>query len=102
MTELLVSTFDPGEGKTIWQCAQCHFSSKVIINIIVGIIIFTIYNCAICINTTHEKVRFNVKRHIETHIENFAHQCPHCDRTSKTRNALQVWFVLIMMLMTLQ
>jgi len=62
VTELLVSTFDPGEGKTIWQCAQCHFSSKV---------------------------RFNVKRHIETHIENFAHQCPHCDRTSKTRNALQ-------------
>ena len=92
VTELLVSTFDPGEGKTIWQCAQCHFSSKVLIIIIVSIIIMISLSTPTC-----EKVRFNVKRHIETHIENFAHQCPHCDRTSKTRNALQVWFLLMVM-----
>ena len=37
-----------------------------------------------------------MKRDIETHIENFAHQSPHCNRTSKTRNALQVLFVKTM------
>jgi hypothetical protein len=62
VTELLVSSYDPVVGKTIWQCAQCHFSSKV---------------------------RYNVKRHIETHISDFTHQCPHCERQCKTRNALQ-------------
>ena len=59
--ELLVSSYDPVVGKTIWQCAQCHFSSKF---------------------------RFTVKRHIETHISGFTHQCPQCEKTSKTRNAL--------------
>ena len=29
VTELLVSSYDPVVGKTIWQCAQCHYSSKL-------------------------------------------------------------------------
>ena len=62
MTELLVSSYDPVVGKTIWQCAQCHFSSKF---------------------------RYTVKEHIETHLSGFTHQCPHCVKTCKTRNALR-------------
>ena len=62
VSELLVSSYDPVVGKTIWQCAQCHFSSKA---------------------------RYTVKQHIETHITDFTHQCPHCERTCKTRNALR-------------
>jgi len=59
---LLVSSYDPVVGKTIWQCAQCHFSSKV---------------------------RYTVKQHIETHLAGFTHQCPSCEKTCKTRNALR-------------
>merc|ERR1711990_720452 len=62
VTELLVSSYDPVVGKTIWQCAQCHFSSKF---------------------------RYTVKEHIETHLSGFTHQCPHCVKTCKTRNALR-------------
>jgi hypothetical protein len=62
VAELLVSSYDPVLGKTIWQCAQCHFSSKF---------------------------RYTVKEHIETHISGFTHQCPHCVKTCKTRNALR-------------
>lgn len=62
VTELLVSSYDPVVGKTIWQCAQCHFSSKV---------------------------RYTVKQHIETHLAGFTHQCPSCEKTCKTRNALR-------------
>ena len=25
----MVSSYDPVLGKTIWQCAQCHYSSKL-------------------------------------------------------------------------
>ena len=28
VSELMVSSYDPVMGKTIWQCAQCHYSSK--------------------------------------------------------------------------
>ena len=62
VTELLVSSYDPVVGKTIWQCAQCHFSSKI---------------------------RYTVREHIETHIQGFTHQCPQCVKTCKTRNALR-------------
>lgn len=62
MAELLVSSYDPVVSKTIWQCAQCHFSSKA---------------------------RYTVKQHIETHISGFIHQCPQCEKTCKTRNALR-------------
>ena len=50
-------------GKTVWQCAQCHYSSKL---------------------------RYTVKEHVETHISGFSHQCPLCDKTCNTRNALRV------------
>ena len=50
-------------GKTLWQCAQCHYSSKL---------------------------RYTVKEHVETHISGFSHQCPLCDKTCNTRNALRV------------
>ena len=62
ITELLVSSYDPVVGKTIWQCAQCHFSSKF---------------------------RYTVKEHIETHLDGFTHQCPQCEKICKTRNALR-------------
>lgn len=57
-----MSSYDPVVSKTIWQCAQCHFSSKA---------------------------RYTVKQHIETHISGFTHQCPQCEKTCKTRNALR-------------
>ena len=63
VNELMVSSYDAVAGKTSWQCAQCHFTSKV---------------------------RSTVKEHIETHIEGFLHQCPYCVKTCKTRNALRV------------
>jgi len=61
--ELMVSNYDTVLRKTTWQCAQCHFSSKV---------------------------RSTVKEHIETHISGFSHPCPICQKTCKTRNALRV------------
>lgn len=63
VSELMVSSYDPVLGKTIWQCAQCHYSSKL---------------------------RYTVKEHVETHISGFCHQCPLCAKTCKTRNALRV------------
>lgn len=63
VAELMVSSYDPVLGKTIWQCAQCHYSSKL---------------------------RYTVKEHVETHISGFCHQCPLCAKTCKTRNALRV------------
>jgi len=63
VSELMVSSYDPVLGKTIWQCAQCHYSSKL---------------------------RYTVKEHVETHISGFCHQCPLCQKTCKTRNALRV------------
>jgi len=63
VSELMVSSYDPVLGKTIWQCAQCHYSSKL---------------------------RYTVKEHVETHISGFSHQCPMCTKTCKTRNALRV------------
>jgi len=61
--ELMVSTYDSSVGKTVWQCAQCHYSSKL---------------------------RYTVKEHVETHISGFSHQCPLCDKSCNTRNALRV------------
>jgi len=61
--ELMVSSYDISVGKTVWQCAQCHYSSKL---------------------------RYTVKEHVETHISGFSHQCPLCDKTCNTRNALRV------------
>jgi len=61
--ELMVSSYDSSVGKTVWQCAQCHYSSKL---------------------------RYTVKEHVETHISGFSHQCPLCDKTCNTRNALRV------------
>jgi len=61
--ELMVSSFDSSVGKTVWQCAQCHYSSKL---------------------------RYTVKEHVETHISGFSHQCPLCDKSCNTRNALRV------------
>lgn len=58
VAELMVSSYDPVLGKTIWQCAQCHYSSKL---------------------------RYTVKEHVETHISGFCHQCPLCAKTCKTR-----------------
>ena len=63
VAELMVSNYDSVLGRTTWQCAQCHFSSKV---------------------------RSTVKEHIETHISGFSHPCPMCQKTCKTRNALRV------------
>ena len=63
VAELMVSNYDASIGKTSWQCAQCHFTSKI---------------------------RSTVKEHIETHITGFVHQCPYCEKTCKTRNALRV------------
>ena len=63
VNELMVSNYDAVIGKTSWQCAQCHFSSKV---------------------------RSTVKEHIETHISGFTHPCTMCAKTCKTRNALRV------------
>jgi len=63
VAQLMVSSYDPVLGKTIWQCAQCHYSSKL---------------------------RYTVKEHVETHISGFCHQCPLCSKTCKTRNALRV------------
>jgi len=62
-SELMVSSFDSSVGKTVWQCAQCHYSSKL---------------------------RYTVKEHVETHISGFSHQCPLCDKSCNTRNALRV------------
>jgi len=62
-SELMVSTYDSSVGKTVWQCAQCHYSSKL---------------------------RYTVKEHVETHISGFSHQCPLCDKSCNTRNALRV------------
>jgi len=61
--ELMVSSYDSSVGKTVWQCAQCHYSSKL---------------------------RYTVKEHVETHISGFSHQCPLCEKTCNTRNALRV------------
>lgn len=61
--ELMVSSYDSAVGKTVWQCAQCHYSSKL---------------------------RYTVKEHVETHISGFSHQCPLCEKTCNTRNALRV------------
>ena len=61
--ELMVSSYDSSIGKTIWQCAQCHYSSKL---------------------------KYTVKEHVETHISGFSHQCPLCDKVCNTRNALRV------------
>jgi len=62
-SELMVSSYDSSVGKTVWQCAQCHYSSKL---------------------------RYTVKEHVETHISGFSHQCPLCDKSCNTRNALRV------------
>eukprot|EP00092_Neocalanus_flemingeri_P026940 GFUD01029204.1.p1 GENE.GFUD01029204.1~~GFUD01029204.1.p1 ORF type:complete len:328 (-),score=83.44 GFUD01029204.1:750-1733(-) len=62
-SELMVSSYDSVVGKTVWQCAQCHYSSKL---------------------------RYTVKEHVETHISGFSHQCPLCDKSCNTRNALRV------------
>jgi len=62
-SELMVSSYDSAVGKTVWQCAQCHYSSKL---------------------------RYTVKEHVETHISGFSHQCPLCDKSCNTRNALRV------------
>ena len=59
----MVSNYDLELGRTMWQCAQCHFSSKV---------------------------RSTVKEHIETHISGFSCPCPMCQKTCKTRNALPI------------
>jgi len=61
--ELMVSSYDTSLGKTVWQCAQCHYSSKL---------------------------RYTVKEHVETHISGFSHQCPLCEKSCNTRNALRV------------
>lgn len=66
VNELLVSSHDPVVGKTIWQCAQCHFSAKS---------------------------RYTVKQHIETHITDFTHQCPQCEKTFQTRNGLRTHLI---------
>jgi hypothetical protein len=62
VAELMVSSYDPVVGKTMWQCAQCHFKSKI---------------------------KYTVKTHVETHLSGFIHQCPHCDKQCKTTNALR-------------
>jgi len=62
-SELIVSLFDSLDGKTIWQCAQCHYSSKQ---------------------------RYTVREHVETHISGFSHRCTLCDKSCNTRNALKV------------
>jgi len=61
--ELMVSQYDRTIGKTVWQCAQCHYTSKL---------------------------RYTVKEHVETHISGFSHQCPYCEKSCNTRNALRV------------
>ena len=45
------------------------------------------WKCGKCGTTKKDKTR--VKRHIETHIDGIYHPCGHCDKSLKTRNALQ-------------
>ena len=62
-TNLMTSIFDAASGKSLWQCIQCNYSSKL---------------------------RYTVKEHVETHISGFSHQCSVCNKTCKPRNALRV------------
>jgi hypothetical protein len=53
---------DPVTGKTLWKCTQCDYTNKL---------------------------RYTVKEHVETHISGLTFQCPHCSKSSPTRNALR-------------
>ena len=62
-SNLMSSICDAASGKSLWQCIQCNYSSKL---------------------------RYTVKEHVETHISGFSHQCCVCKKTCKTRNSLRV------------
>jgi len=63
VSELMMSSYDSTVGQTMWQCVQCHYSTKL---------------------------KCTMKEHVETHISGFTHQCPLCDKSCNTRNALRV------------
>ena len=62
IADLMESRKDPVTGNLVWQCTQCEYFNKL---------------------------KFTVKEHVETHIAGVEHKCPHCDKTSATRNALR-------------
>eukprot|EP00092_Neocalanus_flemingeri_P108355 GFUD01139154.1.p1 GENE.GFUD01139154.1~~GFUD01139154.1.p1 ORF type:complete len:222 (-),score=48.45 GFUD01139154.1:17-622(-) len=60
---LMVSSFDPFNGKIIWKCAKCNYSPKI---------------------------KHTLMEHVETHIDGISYGCSTCDKTFGTRNSLRV------------
>ena len=60
---LMVSSFDPVTGRTIWRCVQCGYSPKM---------------------------KYTLKEHVETHIAGINYSCSVCDKICNTSNSLRV------------
>ena len=48
-----------------------------------------VWTCTVCGKTDNNNRAYNVKKHIESHIEGLAHPCGHCGKTFRSRNILQ-------------
>ena len=48
-----------------------------------------IWTCTVCGKTDNNNRVYNIKKHIESHIEGLAHPCGHCGKTFRSRNILQ-------------
>jgi len=46
------------------------------------------WKCDICGKT--DRLRANMKNHVETHVEGVEQNCPHCNKKAKTRESLRV------------
>ena len=47
-----------------------------------------VFSCKACGKTGNDKS--NMKRHAEIHIEGVSYSCPSCDKTFRSRNALNI------------
>ena len=48
-----------------------------------------VWTCIVCGKTDNNNRAYNVKKHIESHIEGLSHPCGHCGKTFRSRNILQ-------------
>ena len=48
-----------------------------------------IWTCTVCGKTDNNNRAYNIKKHIESHIDGLAHPCGHCGNTFRSRNLLQ-------------
>ena len=48
-----------------------------------------VWTCTECGKTDNNNRVYNIKKHIESHIEGLAHPCGHCGKTFRSRNLLQ-------------